>query len=41
LDAEPRLRNWLLHRLGELLGHGEVDGFVRAFLGERRFVGIP
>ena len=41
LDAEPQLRNWLLHRLGELLGHAEIDVFVSAFLGERRFVGIP
>ena len=41
LDAEPQLRNWLLHRLGELFGHEEVDAFLQAFLGERRFVGIP
>lgn len=40
-EAEPPLRNWLLHRLGQLLGAGSVRAFVRDYLGDARFEGLP
>ena len=38
---EPNLQEWLLGRLGELVGQTEVRSFVEQFLGKGRFAGIP
>jgi hypothetical protein len=37
---EPRLQNWLLDRLGSLLGAAAVPGFLAGYMGESRFGGL-